>query len=274
MDQDLVYNSTNSTKTEIIFDTNSQEDEKEKSNYRLGIVYSIFYGISLGAMFILQKLGQDVSGINVLHMLIIRQVCILLGGYIHGKLNDDDHSNMGWKQFKRYPQELKRLIYLRCVIDWIASVLVIFAVMLIPVSLTVSVSRLSVFFTPLLAFIIDNEKVTKYEICTIAGGFLGVLMIMNPSFFDSSDDEMADIQERAEKDKKKYPYYYVGLIMTVLFAIVAAVGVVYVRVLNKCSVQRVPPNLQVYYYGIFTTGLVVIASIFLNPGIFAFWNLF
>lgn len=147
-------------------------------------------------MFILQKLGQDVSGINVMHMVVVRQACILIGGYIHGKAVGEDHSKVGWEKFRSYPKETKRLLYLRCFIDWVASVLVIFAVMLIPVSLTVSVSRLSVFFTPLLALLIDNEKVTKYEICTIAGGFLGVVLIMNPTLFDSSEDDAADIQRR------------------------------------------------------------------------------
>lgn len=208
-----------------------------------------------------------------MHMIVVRQICVLLGSFIHGKANDTDHSMMGWREFSKYPQETKRLIYLRCLLDWVASVLAIFAVMLIPVSITVSMSRLSVFFTPLVAYLIDHEVVTKYEVCTIAGGFLGVVLIMNPTLFDSSEKDIKEIQIRQEKERKQYPYYYLGLVTTVLFALVAAVGVVYVRVLNKSTAKKVPANLQVYYYGLFTCLFVVITSIFMTPQIYAIWNL-
>ena len=44
-----------------------------------------------------------------------------------------------------------------------------------------------------------------------------------------------------------YPYYYVGLIITVLFAIVAAISIIVNRVLNKRTDQKVPSSMQVYY---------------------------
>lgn len=233
------------------------------------------YGVSLGAMFMLQKLCQDISGINTMHLFVVRQLCIFIGGYIHGKANGEDFSRMGWKEFKMYPYETRKLILLRCIFDWAAGVLLVFAVMLMPVSLSLTISRLSMFFTPLFAFLIDKEVVSVHEVLTIAIGFLGILMVMNPTWFSNgSGGQAADIKKREEHDQEMYPYYYAGLIMTVLFAMVAAMGVIFIRVLNKRSDQKVPSSMQVYYYGLITTCLMCLASFYISPDLYAFWNLF
>jgi len=57
-----------------------------------------------------------------------------------------------------------------------------------PVSVSVSLSRLSVFTTPILAYLFDGETVSWKEVATIVGGFIGVLMIMNPSWFVESSN--------------------------------------------------------------------------------------
>ena len=70
------------------------------------------------------------------------------------------------------------------------------------------------------------------EVVTIAGGFIGVLMIMNPSWFVGSSNELS---KRSNQDQKAYPYYWIGIVMTISFAFVASIGVISIRILNRAG---------------------------------------
>lgn len=137
-------------------------------------------------MFVVQKLAQDSeAGINMFHMIFIRQSMLLLISYGHVKSEGHDLSRMGYHSYCKYSADTRRLVALRNLFDWTAGILLAFSIQLMPVSQSVSLSRLLVFFTPLLAYFLINEKISVPEILTIAGGFTGVLLIMNPSWFNT-----------------------------------------------------------------------------------------
>lgn len=133
-----------------------------------------------------------------------------------------------------YSGETKRLVSLRSFLDWTAGLLLTFAIQLMPVSQSVSLSRLQVFFTPLFAYFIIDEKVSVAEILTIAGGFLGIVLIMNPAWFNASQYG-SDIEKQKQLDQIKYPYLFVGLVLSILFAIVSANCVIVIRIQNRNS---------------------------------------
>ena len=92
---------------------------------------------------------------------------------------------MGTVKLLEYSKETRMLVFWRTIIDWTAGLLLTFAILLMPVSESMSISRLTVFFTPILSFFLIDEKISIYEIMSIIGGFLGILMILNPSSFNS-----------------------------------------------------------------------------------------
>jgi len=52
-----------------------------------------------------------------------------------------------------------------------------------PVSVSVSISRLQSFVTPVIAFFLIGETVGWAELLSLGGGFMGVILITNPTMF-------------------------------------------------------------------------------------------
>lgn len=108
----------------------------------------------------------------------------MMGAYIHGWLNGDDHSWFGMKAFKDYPPEMKISVLLRSFFGFGSFVSTMIAIYLLPVSVAVSIMMTTTFFTPILAFLIHNESISLPELITICVGFFGVLMVTNPDWFN------------------------------------------------------------------------------------------
>jgi len=53
-----------------------------------------------------------------------------------------------------------------------------------PVSVAVSIMMTTTFVTSILAYLLQGEPVTMAELGTIFGGFLGVIVLMNPTVFE------------------------------------------------------------------------------------------
>ena len=124
---------------------------------------------------------------NLVHMLTVRWFFLLVSGYIQCKINGIDMSWFGYTQFRNFQNTHTRLIIVgRTITDLLAGILLSVAVFLMPVSKSISISRLSVFFTPILAYFILNESLLQRQFWTIVGGFGGIIMIMNPEYFNPS----------------------------------------------------------------------------------------
>ena len=65
----------------------------------MGITYSALYGLSLGGMFVAQKLAQDISGVNMVHMITIMQLIVLTMSFIQSKGEGQNLTKMGWTMF-------------------------------------------------------------------------------------------------------------------------------------------------------------------------------
>jgi len=128
-----------------------ESSDSKSGTYATGIFYSVMNGASLGSMFIVQKLAQDQSNFNLVHMLLVRQLVVLIFSYVHAKMEGYKLGWFGYGLFKSYSKKTRQLVMLRCTLDFVSGVFLTLGIQLMPVSQSVSLSRLTVFFTPILA---------------------------------------------------------------------------------------------------------------------------
>lgn len=97
------------------------------------------------------------------------------------------------------------------------------SIYLMPVSVSISITMTTIFITPILAYVILNEALSRNEISTIIVGFVGVLMSTNPDWFNSNN-KGSTVSKRDQLDKKEHPYYFLGVIFAFAFAIFSALN--------------------------------------------------
>lgn len=167
---------------------------------------------------------------------------MFVGAYLHGKLYDQDHSYMGLKMYRSLSNEAKWSVWMRTMYAFGSYGATMISIFLMPVSVSVSITMTATFVTAIMAYILEGEKLSLREVMTIMIGFFGVIMIVNPDWFNHS----STLSKRDEKDDKKYPYYYLGAFFAFLFAIFSA--------MNFITIRRMSNNMYVsmktYYYGI------------------------
>ena len=78
------------------------------------------------------------------------------------------------------------------------------------------------------------------EILSICGGFLGVLVLTNQSFFTD-----ADTKERHKADQKKYHYYYLGIVMAFLYTVFSALNFYEMRQMG----HGLHSSIKTFYFG-------------------------
>jgi len=71
----------------------------------------------------------------------------------------------------------------RCIVDYMGVAFMMLSVLLMPVSVSVSISRLQSFVTPVIAFFLIGETLGWAELLSLSGGFMGVIFITNPNLF-------------------------------------------------------------------------------------------
>ena len=118
------------------------------------------------------------------HLVLISRLCATVGGYFHGKVTGQDHSLFGYKQYQNFTYETKKSVWLRSIYGFGAFIAAMISIFLMPVSVSVSITMTATFFTPLIAYLLEGERLSKREVATIMIGFLGVLMIVNPDWFN------------------------------------------------------------------------------------------
>jgi len=69
------------------------------------------------------------------------------------------------------------------------------AIEMMPVSTAVALMMTTVFVTAIMAFIFAGESLNRYEVLSICFGFLGVILLTNPTVLEGSND-MAELKLR------------------------------------------------------------------------------
>ena len=131
-------------------------------------------------MYSSQKIAQSRAHIKWEHLLLIRNFVMLVGAYVHGKFYDQDHSWMGYKQYKDFSYQAKKSVWLRSLYGLGSFMASMTSIFLMPVSVSVSITMTATFFTALIAYVLEGEALSSREFSTIIIGFIGVIMIVNP----------------------------------------------------------------------------------------------
>lgn len=182
----------------------------------------------------------------------------MIGAYLHGKLFKQDHSWMGYKAYKyEFSPEARKGVWVRSLYGFGSFFTSMMSIYLMPVSVSVSLTMTATFFTPLIAWIIEREIISLKEAATILVGFIGVLMIVNPRWFNHPQS----IHHRETKDHKEYPYYYLGVFFGLLFAYMSAMFFI--------TTRRVTSNMYVslksYYLGVMGSVASLCTCLVMSP---------
>ena len=89
--------------------------------------------------------------------------------------------------FKNYTWEVKKLLFWRSCFAYLSIVMSFAAIQLLPISLAVSIMMASTFVTSLQAWLILGEAMPFSEVLCMFGGFIGMLMVTNPTLFEGED---------------------------------------------------------------------------------------
>lgn len=82
--------------------------------------------------------------------------------------------------------ELKKSLFWRSFYGYGAIVAAMIAIKLCPVSIAVSIMMSQVFMSSLAGYLFNSEIISRMEIMSICGGFIGVLILTNERFFNDA----------------------------------------------------------------------------------------
>lgn len=134
---------------------------------------------------------------------------------------------------------LKKSLFLRSFYGYGAIVAAMIAILLCPVSMSVSIMMTQVFMSALAGYFFNNEIISRMEILSICGGFFGVLILTNEHFFHAAG------RVRFAADQKKYPHYYIGVCTAVLYTVFSALNFYEMRKMG----HGVHSSIKTFYFG-------------------------
>ena len=137
----------------------------------------------------------------------------------------------------------------------------------LPFIVSTSVLNASVFMTCLCGWLYAGEKLSKEELVCVAGGFAGVLLLLNPSFFSGLQLSDLALKMRVGADLAAYPRFNLGLMFGGLFAIFSAMKFITIRAIG----DNVHSSLKNYYFGILSTLTCLTGLVFSSPNFFKPW---
>ena len=174
--------------------------------------------------------------------MLIRSMMTTLGGYLHGKCIGEDHSWMGWRVYSQLSNDAKMTVWLRTLFAVGSYASTMASIFLMPVSISVSITMTVTFITSVIAYFLGGEKLSIREICIIVIGFTGVLMMVNPNWFNDS----SFISKRDKNEDEKYPHYYLGAFCALLFTVFSALNFIVIRKMNA----KMATSMKTYLYGV------------------------
>lgn len=141
------------------------------------------------------------------------------------------------------------------------------AVNFLPLAVASSGLMSAVFVTMILGYITADEIMTWREITTIVFGLIGVIIVLNPSWF-TDGPSLTSVQLKDNRTHSKGDYF-LGIIFCGGFAITSAFKYITIRAIG----DNVHTSVKNYYFGVIGCIFTVIANIFMQPEWFAIWKI-
>lgn len=126
-------------------------------------------------------MAHEATGVKLSHIVLIRSLFIMLGAQIYAW---KDGKSTSITKVYELPSHLKKSLFLRSFYGYGAIVAAMIAILLCPVSMSVSIMMTQVFMSALAGYFFNNERISRMEILSICGGFVGVLILTNEHFFN------------------------------------------------------------------------------------------
>lgn len=183
-----------------------------------------------------QKVAHEKTGVQISHIILIRSVFIMLGGQVYAWRDGKDTS---LSKVNQLPFHMKKSLFFRSFYGYMSIVAAMISILLCPVSIAVSIMMTQVFVSALAGYFFNKEKMSKFEILAIIGGFLGVLILTNEHYFNDAG------RQRHEADKRKYRHYYAGIFMAVLYTVFSALNFFEMRRMG----HGIHSSIKTYYFG-------------------------
>ena len=117
----------------------------------------------------------------------------------------------------------------------------------------------------IVGYFLAGEKISFYEILSIIGGFMGVMLMVNDSIFAP---DYSKVDKRHAKDLQEFHYYYLGLLVACLFTIFSALNFHKMREMGA----NVHSSIKTFYFGALHSLLTMIWIAFMGPSMFCFWE--
>ena len=112
--------------------------------------------------------------------------------------------------YGRLERKHQKQLFLRTFFGYLSITTGLLSIQLLPESISVSIQLAQVFSSALAGWLWAGENITVCEMISIVGGFFGVLITVNTSWFASGNKDM---QARDNADLVAYPYYYLGVVI-------------------------------------------------------------
>ena len=140
------------------------------------------------------------------------------------------------------------------------------AIFYLPLSDSQSLLSCAVFATMLLGYFILDENLSTREIVTICGGVAGILILINPQYFNFEKTE-AKISLGGTKSKESTKNYMIGLIFALLFSVFSSMKLISIRAIG----ENVHSSIKNFYFGVIGFFVMLVVNAFLQPEFYKFW---
>jgi len=232
-----------------------------------GLAWGLLYGLTRGGSYAAQKISVDLCLPQMVFFVLFRSVMITFCSYLSGKYASIDFSGFGMVTFYSLPRQTQGTILQRCFFGFTSYLMAMLCVSYLPLSISASILNAAVFMTCVCGYFLAGEHVSCHQLVAITGGFAGVVLLLNPQFFNGLHMNELALKLRASHDREMYPHFYLGLVFGFLFAICSAMKFITIRAIG----DNIHSSLKNYYFGLLSTLAALIACVFVAPNFFKPW---
>lgn len=139
-----------------------------------------------------------------------------------------------------------------------------FCVFFLPLYVATSALMSATFVTMLLGYFMSGEVLSCREITTIVFGLCGVIIVLNPGWFNSDPSF-----HHVEKVHHSSADYLIGMCFAAGYCICSAFKFIMIRAIG----DNVHTSVKNYYFGFIGGVFTIIVNFFLDPGFYKVWNI-
>jgi len=147
------------------------------SDYRIGLVYCVIFGLTLGGLFFMQKVAMSSHySCPFGHLLFFRSVVMTAAAYVNGKRDGVDFS---MATFKALPDILKTSLVWRSLFGYVAVLTSMGSIYLAPESVAYSILLASAFSSAAIGQLAAHEQFSMQEVLSLMLCASGVILLTN-----------------------------------------------------------------------------------------------